>query len=366
MRIGIFTEMFWPGVGGQEIRFEQLSVALADRGHDVCVYCISEDPGLPEHEVHGGVKIWRCTVDAHFRSQRISWLRNPITILRHALRLRRIVEREPFDVVLYNIWPVFHILLAPASVRRRAVVDWCEIQQNLPFRMLQRWLPGRVGFNLGVSPSVTREIARVPGAKVQFVASGLTISAYACRHRADRHGILYLGRITAHKNVALLVEAFARLKARGYAGRLTIAGSGPDLANLREAVQRSSAKDGIDVLGGVDDARKIALLASTEIVVIPSRREGFPRVIAEAMVSGAPVVTVDYPQNGSCDVVRHYGCGLVTAPDPDALATGIQSALANWDRFSETGRAGTAELDWTIIAAQLERYIAPPAAAQPG
>ena len=177
MRIGMFTELFWPGVGGQEIRFEQLSIALAIKGHDVSVYCISEDPRLPQYEVHRGVKIWRRPIDSRYRSKIVSWARNPLTVLRYAYWTRRVAQRERFDAVLYNIWPVFHVLLAPADIRKEAIVDWCEIQQNLPFNLLKSWLPSRVRLNLGVSPAVTKEIGRVRGSEVLYLASGLTSPA---------------------------------------------------------------------------------------------------------------------------------------------------------------------------------------------
>jgi glycosyltransferase involved in cell wall biosynthesis len=357
VRIGIFTELFWPEIGGQEVRFEQLSTALALKGHDVSVYCISEDPKLPQYEVHRGVKIWRHPIEPRYRSKIVSWVRNPVTVLRYAYWTRRVARGEQFDAVFYNIWPVFHVLLAPAAIRRNAIVDWCEIQQNLPFNLLKLSLPPRVGLNLGVSPAVTEEIRQVRGSQVLYLASGVTSSIYANRPRAKRHGVLYLGRITRHKNLPLLIDAFARLRERGYPGRLTIAGAGSFLPKLREIVLNSSEGDQIDILGGVDEVHKIELLASTEVLVIPSKREGFPRVIAEAMASGAPVVTAEYPQNGSCDVVRHYRCGLVTAPDRESLALGIETAIAQWDEFSAAGRIASAELDWNVLVAKLERRM---------
>jgi glycosyltransferase involved in cell wall biosynthesis len=360
VRIGIFTELFWPGIGGQEIRFGQLSAALAVKGHDVSVYCISEDMSLTRYEMHEGVKIWRHPIDPRYRSKIVSWVRNPLTVLRYAYWTRHIAQRERFDAVLYNIWPVFHVLFAPADIRRGAIVDWCEIQQNLPFKLLKSFLPSRVSLNLGVSPAVTNEIRRVRGSEAVYIASGVTRSAYASRPRAERSGVLYIGRITAHKNLPLMADAFARLRQRGYTGRLTIAGTGPFLPKLREIVRQSSVKNQIDILGSVDEARKIELLASAEVVVIPSKREGFPRVIAEAMASGTPVVTVEYPQNGACSVVRHYQCGLVTSPDPESLATGIGSAIAQWGEFSGAGLAAAAELDWNVLVANLERYMARP------
>ena len=109
--------------------------------------------------------------------------------------------------------------------------------------------------------------------------------------------------------------------------------------------------------GLVDDAEKLQLLASADVFAMPSRREGFPRVVAEAMASGLPVVTSDYPENGTKDVVARYGNGLVVAPGAAALAAGLEAARQRWAELSQRGLAEAAHLDWDGIAADFEAHI---------
>ena len=110
------------------------------------------------------------------------------------------------------------------------------------------------------------------------------------------------------------------------------------------------------MLGSVDEARKLDLLAMSSVLGMPSKREGFPRVIAEAMASGLPVVTADFTENGGKDVVKQYGAGIVCGQTSVAFADALLDAQAGWEGYAQAGRAGAVDLDWTHIAEKLEKH----------
>jgi glycosyltransferase involved in cell wall biosynthesis len=103
--------------------------------------------------------------------------------------------------------------------------------------------------------------------------------------------MLYVGRITAHKNLSMPVEVFEKLCRRGHRESLTIAGDGPAFETLRRRAERSPYGARIELPGLVSDEPKHELLARTRLLMMTNQREGFPRVVAEAMASGVPVVT---------------------------------------------------------------------------
>jgi glycosyltransferase involved in cell wall biosynthesis len=165
---------------------------------------------------------------------------------------------------------------------------------------------------------------------------------------------VYLGRVTEHKNLPFLIAAFELLKQRGYPHGLKIAGSGPCLDQIRRQASASAYSSSIAVLGRVSDEEKIRLLASSEVLALPSRREGFPRVLAEAMASGLPTVTPDYPGNGTATLVGEYGCGEVCGDSPEDMALKIELVLASWKSYSQIALERSKELDWGSVLPRIE------------
>jgi glycosyltransferase involved in cell wall biosynthesis len=362
MNIGIFTELYPPSIGGQEIRFAELAQVFRERGHNVSVYCIAHRRDLLKRETLGGVEVHRFPVDEHYRRPQSRVLpRNPITILKYASWVRSVLKTRSFDLSLFNQWPLAHIAFAPRSARKRAIVDWCEVRDARFYRFMQWMLPRLSGQNMGVGLAVCDHIGAVSGRPVFYLPSGIRRSAYRSLPAAERRDILYLGRITAHKNLAFLIDAFAQLKTAGHnqAGALggdalVIAGDGPDMPALRAHAAASPAAGQIRILGPVSEQQKIDLLGGARLLAIPSRREGFPRIVAEAMASGLPTVTARFPENGTGDVVDHYGCGVVTAPEIEAFAGGLISAAERWEELSRRGLDRADELDWQVLAEQIE------------
>ncbi|WP_225770249.1 glycosyltransferase family 4 protein [Inquilinus sp. Marseille-Q2685] len=362
MNIGIFTELYPPSIGGQEIRFAELAQVFRERGHSVSVYCIAHKRDLPRHEILGGIEVHRFPVDEHYQRPQSRLLpRNPITILKYATWVRGVLKARSFDLNLFNQWPLAHIAFAPHGARKRSVVDWCEVRDARFYRLMQWMLPRLSGQNMGVGPAVCERIGTASGRPVFYLPSGIRRSAYRSLPAAERRDILYLGRITAHKNLAFLIDAFARLKSAGHnrlgalgGDELVIAGDGPELPALRAHAAGSLAAGQIRILGTVSEQQKIELLGTARLLAITSRREGFPRIVAEAMASGLPTVTARFPENGTRDVVDHYGCGVVTDPDVDAFTDGLAAAADRWEDLSRRSLERADELDWQALAEQIE------------
>ncbi|WEK51506.1 MAG: glycosyltransferase family 4 protein [Candidatus Kaistia colombiensis] len=358
MRIALLTELYPPSIGGQELFFEGLGRALAGRGHRVEVFCIGHAAELPAREIVDGVTVHRFPSDPAYRTPPKAWMKRAWpTIFRYAFWTRRRIRDGDYDLVVLNQWPLLHVVTLPARLRRRAVLHWCEVRDGRFYAAVQRWLPGLAAHNTAISDAVASAIGELSGRPFFTMPSGLRLEDYRSAPRGARSGILSLGRVVEHKNLPLLVATYERLKQRGYAGRLTIAGDGPAMAELRRVVAASPVADDIAIAGPVSDGEKAQLLAKHELFAIVSRREGFPRVVAEAMASGLPVLTAAYPGNGTQDIVLAAGCGLVAAPEPAVLADGVRAILDQWEGYSDAGRRFAQSLDWTRIAERLERQI---------
>lgn len=116
--------------------------------------------------------------------------------------------------------------------------------------------------------------------------------------------------------------------------QLSIAGEGPQHAYIHRLVRFFGLGSRVSVVGQVNDVR--ALWAQHHLLVLPSRTEGLPLAIVEAMVCGRPVVATDV--GGTSELIAEDVTGfLAAAPTPGALHRSLVSAFLAFDRWREMG-----------------------------
>jgi glycosyltransferase involved in cell wall biosynthesis len=140
---------------------------------------------------------------------------------------------------------------------------------------------------------------------------------------AGRPVVLAVGRLAAQKDFGTLLEAAAHWRDLAPVPLLVIAGDGPLAADLRAR----AASLGIDAtfLGHRDDVAD--LLAAATVFVLPSRWEGQPLVLQEALRAGAAIVASRV--GGIPDVVGSDAAVLVAPGDAQALAAAVRRVLAD-------------------------------------
>jgi glycosyltransferase involved in cell wall biosynthesis len=149
-----------------------------------------------------------------------------------------------------------------------------------------------------------------------------------------------VGRLCEQKGQLLLVEAVARLAARGVAVELVLAGDGEMRADVEQAVARHRLQQAVRITGwiGGDGVREEILAARA--LVLPSFAEGLPVVIMEALALRRPVISTYVA--GIPELVRDGVEGwLVPAGDVEALAQAMGRLLsAPVDVLARCGEAG--------------------------
>jgi glycosyltransferase involved in cell wall biosynthesis len=175
------------------------------------------------------------------------------------------------------------------------------------------------------------EYLRHYGARGPVVVIGsnrdlVSISEVADRVRSrqarDERVFLLVGRLVEAKGVDVLLRAFEMASPELPGWVLKIAGDGP----LREALEASSGRLPIRVLGPVPFRRIPEELAAADVLVLPSRHEPWGQVVPEAMAAGMPVLSSDAV--GAADHFLESGRTgwIVPAGDPSALARGLRTA----------------------------------------
>jgi glycosyltransferase involved in cell wall biosynthesis len=132
--------------------------------------------------------------------------------------------------------------------------------------------------------------------------------------------ILYVGRLSQEKGIDLLLDAWRRSRAGHTGWRLRVAGGGP----MEDAVTAAAAAEpSIDYLGALAGAEVDAEYRAAGIVALPSRCfEGFPRVVAEALAHGRPVLA---SRLGSLATIIHPEFGLLADPTCDSWVNALDS-----------------------------------------
>jgi glycosyltransferase involved in cell wall biosynthesis len=138
------------------------------------------------------------------------------------------------------------------------------------------------------------------------------------------------GRLTAQKGFDLLIEAVGTLVERGLRPQVLIAGDGPERARL----ERLARGLPVTLLGFVDDIS--SLLSAIDVFCLPSRFEGLPFALLEAMMCGIPCVA-----SRVGDIPKALGAGGLTVPTEDvgALASALERLLTSPDLRRDLGAA---------------------------
>jgi GalNAc-alpha-(1->4)-GalNAc-alpha-(1->3)-diNAcBac-PP-undecaprenol alpha-1,4-N-acetyl-D-galactosaminyltransferase len=142
-----------------------------------------------------------------------------------------------------------------------------------------------------------------------------------------RPTVMAMGRLHPQKGFDLLLPAFAQIQSKYPDWHLTILGEGPMRAELEALRTRLGLVDRVHFLGSVKNVD--AHLRQADLFVMPSRFEGFPMALCEAMACGLPILAADC-LSGPRDIIREGIDGiLVPIEDIDALAAGLDRLMGD-------------------------------------
>jgi glycosyltransferase involved in cell wall biosynthesis len=174
------------------------------------------------------------------------------------------------------------------------------------------------------------------------------------RSHREQIQFLFLGRMGERKGAFELLEAFAALSAEiRHGARLVFAGDGM-VEELRSAAQ--AVGPDVTVHSWLSSEDRDALLIESDVLVLPSRTEGVPMAILEAMSYGIPVIATSV--GGIPDVVTDMKEGLfVGVGDQAALISAMTQLVVDPELRSKLGSAARARAESLNIEHYVERLI---------
>jgi glycosyltransferase involved in cell wall biosynthesis len=250
----------------------------------------------------------------------------------HAVRTHRRAMAEAGADLLHINLPVPYAdpytVLAASTLWHTPVIAVEHLPMPSPgprIDRIVRFTARRLAAVVGVSEAAARRLEDVlglPAGAARVVRNGVPQPGPS-RPLATPIGRLVVGgvgRLDVQKGFDVLVRAVARLPDV----HLVLVGDGPERRALEELVADLGVRERVTMTGWSDEVS--ALMGSFDVLAVPSRWEGLPLVVLEAMLAGVPVVAT--PVGGVPDAVRHDRTGLLIPVDDPAALTAALGALA--------------------------------------
>jgi glycosyltransferase involved in cell wall biosynthesis len=273
---------------------------------------------------------------------------DPITLHDVARFLSRI---RPDVVQTHSYKPAFLVF---ALRRWGALVPWVGFFEGQTDKDLKDRIYNRAGLLMlrsaddvvvmsqlqrNMFPAAVRQQVHVIHNAVPGLAVGSGLPAVPLilrRRRGSGSGRLIgvVGRLSREKGVDIFLHSLARLASRVPAVTGVVIGEGAIEANLRAQAERLNLGDRVVFTGHVDDIA--SAYSALDLMVVPSRSEGLPSVLLEALQADLPVVSTSVGAMIEIATAHPGAFDLIPPQRPDLLAQGMASAL---DRAGEPERS---------------------------
>lgn len=183
----------------------------------------------------------------------------------------------------------------------------------------------------------------VPEDRLVWVPNLLIVPDTVTPVSFDRPVILFVGRLHRQKAVDLLLRAFAEVHPAIPEWKLTIIGKGPEEPSLRRLSDELKIDEHIEWIHEVDNP--FSYYRAAQILALPSRHEGTPNVLLEAMACGLPAIVSD-ASPGPLEWVTHMQTGVVFRSEhTEALAEAILTLAQDADLRQRLGTAAASRVE---------------------
>ncbi|MBK8251907.1 MAG: glycosyltransferase family 4 protein [Polyangiaceae bacterium] len=205
----------------------------------------------------------------------------------------------------------------------------------------------------------------VSRSRIEVVRNGVDGELFSIRDRdetrrrlglpVDRKLAIFVGNLLAVKGVDVLVEAAALLQKKSNLPiSVVMVGGGPLADQLKARAQALGISEKVHFTGRVLPTEVPAYMNAADVFCLPSREEGCPNVVLEALASGKPVVASRV--GGIPELVDERNGILAPPEDPNALADALISACSrSWDENAL--RHSVPSLSWNTVGDTYARLI---------
>ncbi|WP_256393051.1 glycosyltransferase family 4 protein [Natronoarchaeum rubrum] len=342
MRILRVAQKLYPDTkGGGQYHVHAMSRDQAEMGHDVTVLTTRDDKSLPRIEETHGYTVVRVSPGVTIAGNDVS-----PAVAQYLWG----VDTESFDVIHAHSHLYFSTNLA--ALKRRlgdiplAITNHGLYSQSAPewvfdlyLKTLGRWTFNRADVVFCYTETDEQRLRDLGvETRIDVVSNGIDTERFRLKgpesDLIDSTGpvVLFVGRLVDGKRPKAVIEVFDDVLEEFTDAELYLCGSGPLRDELEQDIAELEIAESVTFLGHVPYDEMPAVYRSSDVLVLPSRAEGVPRVVLESLASGLPVVCS--PLEQLHDVIAGGGA-LVDPDDKKAFSISVIDSITGGSSHAE-------------------------------
>jgi len=390
MKICIFTETYYPVMGGGETQAQLLAEGLIDRGHSVILLTRRSDASLEKHERYGELDVYRLAPVGSGQLKKWGLILSGLPAL---IRLR-----DQYDLIFVSGYRIIGVTAAIiGKLLRKPVVLKADSQgemsgdffesglkkfgishKSLLFRLfldIRNYILKKADAFSAISPEIASEFSSngIPPKRIHLIPNSVDTNRFLTVESGQKALLreklnlplsatiaIYTGRLVSYKGLPLLLRVWNEIRHKHEDVLLIMAGTGGlDIHNCEDELRAYVKSENIEtqaLFTGV--VRNVPeYLQASDLFVFPTEDDAFPSSIVEAMACGLPVVAT--PVGAIKNIITDRETGLLIQPgNAEQLFQALNVMLSDKELASRFGIAASKsvrELYSTEIVT--EKYI---------
>lgn len=355
MKICIVADFFIPHYqGGGERRYYEIAKRLVKKGHQVDVICM-KIAGVSNQEEIEGINIHHIgpTIDKPPHRSSSNFISFIFAVFKWILT-------HNYDIIDAQAYAPLIPAFLGAKLKRTPIIGTIHdvsaegndqwIQSSKIATLAEKILV-RLPYNkiLSVSHATKKSLVKYYGVKknrVSVVYAGVDLELIDSVKVNEKYEntIIFVGRLVPHKHVDHLLKIVKSLKKDIPTIKLIVVGNGAEKENLIKLTEEFKITDNVKFLHDLNYRELISEMKKSNVLALPSTREGFGMVLAEASACEIPVVA--YASGGVVEVVEDGVNGFLVRPNSiNSLYEKILLLLKNSDLNLDLGINGRKKVE---------------------
>ncbi len=360
LRVAMIIQAYHPIVGGAERQLGVIAPLLVERGLEVHILT-RRYPGLASFEIIDGIPVHRLAIPGPMPVASLVFTLGGLAALSR-IRPDVIHAHELLSPTTTGVGAkiLFGTPLVAKVLGGGAMGDISKLKRNPISAIRLNTILKKVDRFITISREIACELnqAGIPEQKLISIPNGVDTDRFRpvndeekrklekALHLPEGIRCIYTGRLEEEKNVAWLASIWGEIRSKHPQASLLAIGAGSEEENIRQ-----DAPQGVFLLGEKSDVRPY--LQSSDIFILPSKREGLSNALLEALACGLPAIATDV--GGNRELIEDGVNGLLIPSNDSGRMVSVVNQLL--DDTAARKRMGLKAREFVLEHYRIEKTI---------